>query len=248
MARGEEKKTGGLIKSIVTAPIKMAKMPFKMYRDYYGKPKSLLGRDIIRREEYTGTFLQKKRLVKVIKLLYSGENLSQEDRLFMDMYNDFHTEEGYSKIDQENVTMKCSDIEDCEPYLYKEIKRSKSVLDKDDDSDNLKNNQQKNNLIRSINITFKNNLEPKNTSKKFSKNGTYGFRVIKHEITSKGIVFFITNNSLEKDDVLLIFKTPAKDLDYINDKPITYDVYQNSFKIPLKQDIELGKFTVKIII
>lgn len=228
---------GQLYGDVLSAPFKLANLPFKSYRQYYGKPKE--------KEKYTGSFLQKQRLKKVVNLIFSGNDLSENDRLFMDMFNDFLTGEGRKPIDQSEVTMTCQDAPKCKPYLYKNFgfikKKKDDVVDDDDDTSD--NDDYKSLIGTSVQIKFLEELKPKNSSQPYKNGNTYGFRVKNVIKTGRDVEIYITQSFLEQDD-FLIFKTAVPN---IFNAPIKFRVFQNNFIVPLRTPFDLGKVSAKII-
>jgi len=228
---------GQLYGDIIKAPFKLANLPFKSHREYFGKPKDS--------DKYTGSFLQKQRLKKLINSIFSGKNLSDNDRLFMDMFNDFITGEGRNPVDQSEVVMECDDKFDCTPYTYKSTYRGKKYVSPEDSDDETEEDDENTDpLMGKINIKFLEELKPKNSSKPYKSSNTYGFNVFKKNVVGGVTEIYVIQTFLPKDDYL-IFKTPVPTI--IN-KPIKYRVFQNNMKKPLRMPIDLGSVSAKIIV
>lgn len=237
MAKSKVGALGQVYGSIISAPFKLANLPFKSHRQYYGKPKP--------NEKYTASFIQKQRLKKLLPLVFSGKNISPNDRLFLDMFNDFMTSEGHKAIDQKTVDMKCDYVDECSPYLYnKNYDYDDNTEEEEDDDDVVTNTQQNNSSVSRADIKFLSELKPKDSKKSFKVNNMYGFNVISYKKTNSGVELRIKNSFL-KDYDYLILKSPVKN---IIDKPISYRVFQNNSNIPLNSDIDLGSVSAKISI
>lgn len=222
---------GRIYGSMIKAPFKLANLPFKSYRQYYGKPKE--------GEEYTGTFIQKQRLKKVLNLLFNGKNLSDNDRLFMNKFNDFLTSEGKEPIDQEHERMKCDDEENCLPYLYKKTFKPKTKPSDDGEE----NTEEESKKISSYHITFNDDLKLKNAKKYFVKGQTYQLSFLGSKSSSLGYDLYFRNRFFNDEDDFLIFKTRSKNP---IGKFLDFKIYQDNKKHPLKHPIELGTIPAKI--
>ena len=222
---------GSAYKSILSTPFKIGNLPFKSYRELYGKPKNS--------EQYQGTFLQKQRLKRVIPLILKGKNLNDSDKLFMDMFNSFLTEEGAEPIDQSHTTMDCQNKNKCNPYIFKKIFFSKQEFNKIDGEEDV---PKRSSSSKTYKIEFHSDLKPKNGKKSFKKGNIYRLSLIKIKKTHEHTEFYFKNSFLEEDDYL-IFKTKVKDP---IGRAIYYTVSQNNSKRPLNHDIDLGGISVKI--
>lgn len=232
MAKKEEiGPLGKVYGSIITAPFKLANLPFKSYRQYYGKPKE--------KEEYTGSFIQKQRLKKVLDLMFAGKSLSPNDRLFMDMFNKFLTGESKSPIDQEHVRMNCDDEDDCKQYLFNKSYRPTKPVQTDDEEEEEKTPESP----RTYDIKFNSDLKPKNARKNYDKGNTYRLSFLGKKQTSLGYDLYFRNNFLNDDDDFLIFRTRSK---YPIGDFKDFNVYQDNKKYPLRTPIDLGKVSAKI--
>jgi hypothetical protein len=232
MAKGKVGALGQLYGSIVTAPFKLANLPFKSHRQYYGKPKP--------NEKYDASFIQKQRLKKLLPLVFSGKNISPNDRLFLNMFNDFMTSEGHKAVDQKTVDMRCDYVDECSPYIYDKINVYKNDVDSEEDDEIV--NQNNGSTVSRVDIKFLSELKPKDTKKSFKVNNMYGFNVISYKKTSSGVEIQLKNSFL-KDYDYLILKSPVKN---INNRPISYSVSQNNSNSPLNTDIDLGSVSAKI--
>lgn len=214
---------------VLKSPITLLKSPFTAYRKYYGKPKAT--------EVYTGTFLQRKRLKRILPDLFKGKEINPNDRDFMNMFNNFLTGEGREPVDQRLSTMVCKD---CTPYIYEkrevveEPKKSKKEQDKKT-IDRLQNG-------KVFNVSFGDDLKPKNATNSFGKNKSYKLTLIGKNIKTDSSELYLRNVFLKEDDYL-IFKTKSTNP---LDRPLDFKIFQNNKKIPLRQPIELGKIAAKI--
>lgn len=214
---------------ILKSPITILKSPFTAYKKYYGKPKAT--------EVYKGTFLQRQRLKRILPNLFKGKEINPDDRDFMNMFNNFLTGEGRQPVDQRLSTMNCKD---CTPYIYEkrevveEPKKGKKEQDKKV-ADRLQNGNV-------FNVSFGDELKPKNATNSFGKNKMYKLTLIGKSIGSNSSELYLRNNFLEKDDYLIFKIGSSNPLD----RPLDFKVFQNNMKRPLRQQIELGKIAAKI--
>jgi hypothetical protein len=221
---------GNIYKSVLSAPFKLANLPFKSHRQYYGKPKE--------GEVYEASFIQKQRLKKILPLLLNGKNLSEYDRHFMDMFNDFLTGEGQQPVNQSTSTMNCDDKFECVAYLYRG--QIKKFTTKKSEKQEKQGQEPKN--VSSYSISFNEELKPKNSAKTLKKGNTYMLKFLGKNLTSEGYELIFSWKHLEEDDYL-IFKTKNKN-------PIgvflDFKVYQDNSKRPYNSPLYLGVIPAKI--
>lgn len=226
-----EKKKSGLLGDLLKMPFKIAIQPFKSAKEYYGKP--------YENEEYKSTFAQKQRLKKTIPLVLSGEIISDSDKKFMNMFNDFLTSEGVKPVDQSNIKMSCDEDKNCVPYIYKSSGKVKKSSVKDEENDD---NEEENSEKSIYKAHFKGELKPKDSTKNFKENQIYSL-VYLGKAQRKNFLELYFKNAFLKENDYLIFVTK---IDNPFDRVINYTVYQNNSKIPLKHPTLLGDVNVKI--
>lgn len=221
---------GDLYKSAVHLPIQAIKLPFKTYKTLYGKHNH--------KDEYTGTFLQKQRLKKVLVLIHKGSILSSNDKLFMDMVNRFMTEQGHKPIDQTNVELNCPSGNNCTRYIFAGFNKS----NKPKSSNTTKSSKDELLPIGVYEIRFDSELQPKNSTHTFKKGHTYRLVVTK-VFRDRGMTYIHLKNSFLDENDFLIFKTELRSP--IND-PTLFKVYQNNSVSPLRTPTKLGPVIAKI--
>ncbi len=224
----EEGSLGDIFKSAINLPIDVIKAPYNVYKSRYGKSGS--------KDTYSGSYIQKVRLKKILPIMYSGSSLSTNDRHFMDMVNRFMTEQGHEPIDQHNIPMTCNG---CVPYIFKSIKHKKN------NHTNKPKPKGYSDLLPTgiYNVRFDSELKPKEYQLHyFTKGSTYRLNIFK-VYRDRGTTYIYARNRFLKPDDYLLFKTEIRNP--IND-PTIYKVYQNNSSSPLKTDIKLGRVIMKI--
>ena len=224
-----QSKNEGVLGSLYTLPFKAVNLPFRGLRQYYGTPR--------KDEKYTGNIIQKKRLKKILPLIFNGEEISEKDRLFMNMFNNFITSEGRDPVDQSDVKLKC---EDCKPYLYKRSMSPYRSTKKSEEEEEGEESTQS--IPTSYKIKFNDELKPKNTSTTFKKDNSYGFSFLGKKEVSGKTEYYFKNKKLDKDDYLIFIHSNPN----VFGIPSYFDVYQNNLKRPLNRNISLGKINAKI--
>jgi hypothetical protein len=219
---------GDIYKSVLGIPLQMVKLPYKSYKTHYGTHTN--------RDQYTGSFSQKQKLKNVLKSLHKGENLSNKDRLFMDMVNRFMTEQGRIPMDQSGVDLKC---QNCKPYIF-----VKDVSKKSDVSHGEEPKEEEPSITQGgvYSVRFDSELKPKETEHVFRKGNTYKMVVIK-TYRDRGFTYIHIKNSFLEDNDFLIFKTQVKNP--LNE-PHLFKCYQDNSETPLKTPTKLGPVIVKI--
>lgn len=223
-------KIGGLGKlygAVLSAPFKLANLPFKSYRQYYGTPK--------KGEKYIGNILQQQRVKKIVPLILRGLEISDNDKHFMNMFNDFLTSEGHEPIDQSDINMKCKN---CDPYFYKTYSGEKYIK-----SEPKKKEEKEERPKNAMSFKFNNEIKPKNSTNSFEVKKTYYLTYLgKRNIKGQNEFLFRIRWLNDKDD-FLIFRTDSI-------RPLgsysLYEVLQDNSKNPLKKPISLGMATIKI--
>jgi hypothetical protein len=212
------------------SPLKIVGLPFRAYRDFFGKP--------LKSEEYKHTFNQRMRLKIILPKLFKGKNLNSSDRAFMDFFNDFITGHGSPPVDQSDTTMKCGYMQDCKPYIFKK----RFSVKRKEDTNNTDDKNKTSTPFSRYKITFGKELKLKN-GKIFKKDGIYEIKFLREpKKTPNGTEFYVRNTFLDEDDFLILKTDHPTGID----NPLTFQVYQDNLKNPLRTPIDLGKMPLKI--
>lgn len=224
---------------VVSAPFNILNFPFKTYRQYYGRPKF--------EEKYTGSNIQKLRLKKIIKKISNCEELPKNDWIFMNMVNDFLTQEGQEPIDSTNYFFqrKC---EGKKFFRYVYNKRSNTSYKSYNDTEKKVDKEEKTASTfvpnERYSIYFFDTVDVKlDSNKKFNRGGNYIFKFLGEDNKKNIRLLKITNEWFDREEKYLILATDSK---YIFNNPRTFKIYVKNLKEPKEEPKEIGTFSLTI--